>query len=160
MKSDAQLSPLPAGRSEVLCFKSWTAYIRPTVLAAVAVLVAALTLEAFESVSLTFAIVIAILGAFAASVLTLRRATLTIDDEGVWYCRGGLGARPRMVGVRWPYVRCSLSEPRIGWPRTSSTIIVRNRVTTRVILVEHMARGDLAVARINNLQRMRLRDTR
>lgn len=161
MKDDARLpSALPPGGSEVLCFKSWTAYVRPTVLAAIAMLIADIILVPLASPSLTFVVVVAIICTYSASVLSLQRERLMIDDEGVWYCRGGLGTKPRMIGVRWPYVRCSLSRPRVGWPRTSCTVVIRNRVTTREILVKQMARGDLAVARINSLQRRHMQRAR
>jgi len=160
MKADAHLSPVPPGRPEVLCFKSWTAYVRPTVIAAIAVPLAILALAPLQSIHLTFAAVIVILAAYAASVLRLQEEMLMLDDEGVWYCRGGLGTKPRVVGVRWCHVRCSLAKPRMRWPRTSSTVIVRNRVTSREIVINHMARGDLAVARVSSLQQRRPQDAR
>lgn len=160
MKCDAYLSPLPAGRSEVLCTKSWTAYVRPTAIAAIAVLGAAIVLMPLGSVPLAFVVMVAILGAYAASVLSLWREMLMIDDEGVWYCRGRPGARPRMVGVRWRYVHCHLSKPRIRWLRRPFTVVIRNRMTCREITIRHMKHADRAIARIGSVQRMRRHDAR
>jgi hypothetical protein len=157
---DEHLSSAPAGRVEALCFKSWTAYVRPTLITAIAVSAAIMASWPLYNIHVTFVLVLAILGAYAASVLSLLEDMLVLDDEGIWYCRGGFAGNPRVVGVRWRNVRCTLSRPRIRWSRTSYTVIVQNRVTSRRIVIKHMARGDVAVARINNLQQTRLLDAR
>jgi hypothetical protein len=159
MKDDVRFSR-PSGGSEVLCFKSWTAYVRPTVIATVAIAIAVIAFLPLKSITPIFAVVVAVLGVYAATVQSLRQEMLMIDEEGVWYCRGGPDTKPRMVGVRWSYVRCSVSKPRIGWPQTSRTVVIRNRFTGREILVRHMAGGDRAVACINSLQRVHPRNAR
>jgi len=160
MMLDEHLSPAPAGRVEALCFRSWIAYVRPTAMTAIAVTVAVIAAWPLQSTHVTFVVVLAILGAYAARVLSLLEDMLVLDDEGIWYCSGGLAGKPKIVGVRWRNARCMLAVPRIRWSRTSFTVIVQNRVTSRQIVIKHMARGDIAVARINNLQHTRLLDAR
>jgi len=160
MMLDEHLPTAPAGRVEALCFRSWIAYVRPTVMTAIAVPVAIIVAWPLQSTHVTFVIVLAILGAYAARVLSLLEDMLVLDDEGIWYYRGGLAGRPRIVGVRWRNARCTLSVPRVRWSRTSYTVIVQNRVTARQIVIKHMAHGDVAVTRISNLQHTRLLDAR
>jgi hypothetical protein len=161
MRTDVHWSSsAPLANEDIHCFKSWTAYVGPTAAAAIAVPVVIASMWRLESTILTFVVVLIILGAYAASVLRLQEDVLMIDDEGVWYCRGGLGTRSRIVGVQWRHVRCSLSRPRRSWSRTSCTVVIRNRMTCREIVIEHMALGELAVARIDSLQQARLPHTR
>ena len=131
-----------------------------TLMTAIAVSVAVIVSWPLQSTHVTFVVVLAILGAYAARVLSLLEDMLVLDDEGIWYYRGGLASKPRIVGVRWRNARCTLSVPRIRWSRASYTVIVQNRVTSREIVIKHMAHGDIAVARINNLQQTRLLDAR
>ena len=160
MRLDAHLSSAPAGRVEALCFKSWTAYVRPTVVTAIAVSVAVIASWPLHNIHVTFVVVLAVLGTYAASVLSLLEDMLVLDDEGIWYYRGGFAGKQSLIGVHWRNVRCTLSRPRIRWSRASYTVIVQNRVTSQQIVIKHMARGDVAVARINNLQQTRLLDAR
>jgi hypothetical protein len=159
MRPDAPRFPVPLDHAELLCFKSWTAYVVPTVAIAIALPVAIASTWPLENIPLTFVIVLVISGLYAANVLRLQEDMLMLDDEGVWYCRGGLGTRSRIVGVRWRHARCSLSRPH-RWPRTSCTVVVRNRMTSREIVIKHMALDDLAAARIDSLQPAHLPDTR
>ncbi len=158
MMLDEHLPAAPAGRVEALCFRSWIAYVQPSLMAAIAVSVAIIVLWPLQSTHVTFVVVLAILGGYAARVLSLLEDMLVLDDEGIWYYRGGLANR--IVGVRWRNARCTLSVPRIRWSRTSYTVVIQNRVTSRRIVIKHLARGDVAVARINNLQQTRLLDAR
>lgn len=158
MMLDEHLSAAPAGRVEALCFRSWIAYVQPTLMTAIAVSVAVVVLWPLQSTHATFVVVLAILGVYAARMLSLLEDMLVLDDEGIWYYRGGLASS--VVGVRWRNARCTLSAPRIRWSRTSYTVIIQNRVTSRQIVLKHMAHGDVAVARINNLQHTRLLDAR
>ena len=67
-------------RGGALCFRSWIAYVRPTIMTAITILVAVAVAWPLQSTHVTFVVVLAILGAYAARVLSLLEDML-VDDE-------------------------------------------------------------------------------
>jgi hypothetical protein len=132
---------------------SWTAYIRPAVLALILGLFG--WMLASISAKITF-VLLATAGLYLAyNILFQRSVRLITDAEGVWLYGGILPWAKGMSGVKWRDIDDAGFFPGFfGWLFKSYRVRIGHRYTkTSEIIVRHLQRGNEVAERINQLHR-------
>lgn len=153
---DQVVEALPESRSptrQTLSRKSWTAYIRLIIYAAILFgIVVPLT---WAKVSVGFSLVCLALSVawILYEVWLLTSYELYCDEQGVWVYSGVLPWARGSNGVRWRDLDQACFYPNLfSWVFRSYRLNLRHRYTkTSEIWLSHMSRGDRAVAAINAL---------
>ena len=134
-----------------LARKSWTAYIRMTLLGVVLLLVV-VPIAWRQSTGVGILVLLLVVAFLAYQVLTIRSHHLYFDERGVWLERGILPWNKGVVGVKWRDVDEAVFFQNIwSWLFKSYTIRLGHRFTkSSEIMLPHMARGHEAVMSVNS----------
>lgn len=129
--------------------KSWTAYLKPSLLLALALLVSNELARRHGLLGAGAALLA--LGVFSLQVLTLHSVVLYTDAQGVWLYSGVLPWSRGYHGIHWRDVQCAEYYPHfLSWLFRSYSLRVGHRFTrTSEIKLTHMADGVQAVGHIN-----------
>ena len=127
----------------VLSRKSWTAYVAPTVISLILLLVMVSINTLLGIFPLLFAIY---------AILMIKSYELYSDDDGVWIYSGILPWNKGINGVKWRDLDdASYYTGFMSWALKSYTIKVSHRFTKdSELLLGHMRVGDEAVMVINS----------
>ncbi len=141
----------PGASVTTLARKSWTAYVKVTLLGVVLLLlVVPMAWRASAGVGvLALLLVIAFIG---YQVLSIRSHHLYFDEMGVWLDRGILPWNKGVVGVKWRDLDEAVFFQNVwSWLFKSYTIRVGHRFTkSSELVLTHMARGHEAVMDVNS----------
>lgn len=137
-------------------FLSWTAYIRPVVIALIFGAFAWMFASISSKLSIAFAAIAVVYLVY--NILLTRSVRLITDDEGVWVFSGILPWAKGLSGVKWRDVDSALFFPGFfGWLFKSYRVHVGHRYTkSSEIVVRHLQRGNRVAERINQLHQQRL----
>jgi membrane-bound ClpP family serine protease len=132
---------------------SWTAYVRHVIVFLVLALIGSSL--AGTNIWVSIIILAVALGLFIFNVLSIYSLTLYTDENGVWVYSGIFPWSKGVSGVKWRDLEDAVYFPGFfSWLFKSYTVRVGHRFTkTSEIILVHMARGDEAVIRINELHR-------
>lgn len=135
---------------------SWTAYVRPSIVFIVMLMIGIALIGAsawFGALFLTFAT-----GLFLFRILSLRTLLLYTDDHGVWVYSGILPWSKGISGVKWRDLEDAGYFPNfLSWLFKSYTVHVGHRFTkASEIILSHVAHGHNAVSHINQRHRQAL----
>jgi hypothetical protein len=149
-------SPLRPTSADAMYRMSWTAYVKPVLILLVMLVVGAALFNANEWVAAGVAALALLV--FAFNVMTVRSVMLYTDEHGVWVFRGILPWSKGVSGVKWRDLEDAVYFPNfLSWVLRSYTIRVGHRFTkTSEIVLGHIARGQEAVAHINERHRQTL----
>jgi len=150
-----------AGNASTLARKSWTAYVRITIVGFL--LLAVLVPLAWRASTGAGLVALALVLVYIAyTVLTIRSHHLYFDDVGVWLHRGILPWNTGVVGVKWRDVDEAVFFQNFwSWMFKSYTVRIGHRFTkSSEIILTHMARGHDAVVNVNSLHADMVRENR
>jgi hypothetical protein len=158
---DQENAATPSANITTLARKSWTAYVRVTIVGIFLLAIMVPIAWQMSRVAGPIAL-IATLAYLAYAVLTIRSYHLFFDDMGVWLQRGILPWNSGLVGVKWRDVDEAVYFQNIwSWMFKSYTIRVGHRFTkSSELIVSHMARGHEAVMTVNSLHQSLVRENR
>lgn len=143
----------PASGSMVLGRKSWTAYLRPVIVASIWIALASTADRVGGGLASTIRTVsvVYLVGRF----LSLRSFRLYVDDRGVWVYQGIFPWTRGAYGVLWPHTDQAMYRRGLfAWMFRSYRVQVVQRFTQQKdILVKAVHRGDRAVLAINDMLR-------
>lgn len=128
---------------------AWTAYIKPTVLLAIWLLMAWI----FQSFGTTFALSFGAVGVLRFVVAVWWRATASVyaDEDGVWLVSGVFPWTRGVYGVRWREIGIAVFRQGLfSWLFSAFTIHIKNRFDANLgLMVDHVRHGDDLVAVVN-----------
>jgi len=137
---------------EIIGKKSWTAYL-PLFAVSLLVILLVTPILALISRHLAAGFILVITVHLMSSVRALQSIYLYYNRAGVWVSYGFLPWNRGGYGVRWRDLEGATYYTNLSsWMFKSYTVRISNRFTkTSEIFLTDMARGDLAVSRINEL---------
>lgn len=141
---------------------SWVAYVRPVftllILLGIATAIALFLREQPFSLWLALGIGSLALIVFVFNVLMIRSVLLYTDEHGVWVYSGILPWSKGVGGVKWRDLEDAVYFTGFSsWALRSYKIRVGHRFTkTSEIVLNHIARGNVAVEQINAQHRQAL----
>lgn len=137
---------------EIIGKKSWTAYLPLFVVSLLVILLVA-PLLALISQHLAALFILVITVHMMSSVRALQSIYLYYNRTGVWVSYGFLPWNRGGYGVKWRDLEGAVYYTNFpSWIFKSYTVRISHRFTkTSEIYLTDMARGDLAVSRINEL---------
>jgi len=137
---------------EIIGKKSWTAYL-PLFSVSLLVLLVVTPLLALMSRHLAALFILVITVHLMSSVRALQSIRLFYNRAGVWVSYGFLPWNRGAYGVKWRDLEGAIYYTNFSsWIFKSYTVRVSHRFAkTSEIYLTDMARGDLAVSRINEL---------
>lgn len=150
------LTMAPEGTS--LARKAWTAYIHAAVLAALAFGVMVPLAWRFSWLA-AMGIAAVTLLFISYRVAMVRSTHLFYDDVGVWVFSGVFPWNRGVSGVKWRDVDEALFFPTFwSWASRSYSVRIAHRFTqSSEVFLDHIARGNDAVAAINSMHQQMVR---
>jgi hypothetical protein len=148
----------PQGNVQTLARKSWTAYIKVTLISLFALLLVPSIWHASWKWGLSFLAVVLLIAGYRFALT--RSYHLYCDSDGVWIYSGVLPWARGIQGVKWRDMDEALMIQTLwSWLFKSYTVRIGHRFTkANEIVLTHMARGDQAVGNLNDMHRQLIRE--